>query len=180
MDMGVSESFIRPLGNKTIQYLPRKRQKSQFEVQEEKLGCKTFEYSSIFFNGTSLWFFPNKKIFFQDQKMNSQNNSWLSLSPQNVTILIKTSQSTSWCLGWTIVMVTLCPIYLKRSLMVSTTASKWLWNLLQIRPTVSLFKLVNTAVILALSKSLVWHGVLLVYHTQARATHNQGDCNLGN
>ena len=40
-------------------------------------------------------------------------------------------------------------IYLKKSPLASTTASKWLLNLLQAFLTISLFKLVNASIILA-------------------------------
>ena len=36
-----------------------------------------------------LWFFSDQKNFSQDQMLNSQNNCWSTLSPQDVLILTK-------------------------------------------------------------------------------------------
>ena len=54
---------------------------------------------------------------------------------------------------------------LKKSLLASITASRQLWSLLQAFLTLSLFKLVNAAVILAFSSFLALLGVFLVSHS---------------
>ena len=53
-------------------------------------------------------------------------------------------------------------IYSKKLSYASTVASRWIQNLLQAFPMISLFKLVNAAIILPFSSSLVLQRVLLV------------------
>ena len=56
-------------------------------------------------------------------------------------------------------------VYLKESPLASTTASRWIRNLLQVFLTVFLFKLVNTGVIFAFSSSLMLRAVLSVFRS---------------
>ena len=60
--------------------------------------------------------------------------------------------------------------------MVSTMASLQHLNLLQVFPVVSLFKLVNAAVILTFSSSLIFHGVLLVIRLATYAYNAKNVC----
>ena len=58
--------------------------------QKERLHCKAFQPTQTSSPTKHALVFSDEKNFCQDKMVNSQNNSWLALFPQDVLILMKT------------------------------------------------------------------------------------------
>ena len=84
--MGVYKFLIRHVMHEEIRYFSYKGH----ERQEERPHFKTFQYTQASLLSNILWIFSDEKNFSQYQMVNSQNNRWFALSPQDVLMVMKT------------------------------------------------------------------------------------------
>ena len=95
-NMGASEFLIRQVLHKNIWYFSSKMRKGKFlshSMKDKRKDCiaKLLNKLKHPLQLNMLWFFSDEKNFLQDQMVNSQN-SWLTLSSQDVLILMKDKQ----------------------------------------------------------------------------------------
>ena len=86
--MGVSDFHIRRVVHEDIGYFSYKMRKGQCLLKDRKdkkkdRAEKLLNKLKYPFQPNMLYFFPNKKNFFEDQMVKSQNNLWLPLFPQD-------------------------------------------------------------------------------------------------
>lgn len=94
-EKGVDESVVRQVVHEDIRYFSYKMRKGQFlsqKMQEKRLkhAKKLLNKLKHPLKPNMLWFFSDEKNFCQDQKINSQNNRWLAVSPKDVPRVMQT------------------------------------------------------------------------------------------
>ena len=91
-NIGASEFLIRWVVHEDIQYFSYKMRKDNclsqaMKNKRKELTAKPLNKLKHSIEPNMLWFFSSEKNFCKDQIVNSQNNCWLALSPQDVQIL---------------------------------------------------------------------------------------------
>ena len=94
-NMGVSEFLIRQVVHENIRYFSYKMRRDQFlsqAMKDKRKDCaiKVLNKLKHPLQPNTLWFFSDEKCFCQNRMVNSQNDRWFALYPQDVPILMKT------------------------------------------------------------------------------------------
>ena len=94
-EKGIDEKVVRQVVHEDIRYFSYRMRKGQFlskRMQEKRLkhAKKLVNKLKHPVEPNMLWFFSDEKNFCQDQKINSQNNRWLAVSPKDVPRVMQT------------------------------------------------------------------------------------------